>query len=58
MRYAYQQANSKSIKLTIDQSLADDLDRLAKDRFTSRLGLIRYALREWIFETDRKQRKT
>jgi len=58
MRYAYSQDNSKAIKLTIDQSLADDLDRVAKDRFTSRLGLIRYALREWIFETDRKQRKT
>jgi hypothetical protein len=44
----YPQDNSKALKLTIPQSLSDELDRIARERFTSRLGLIRYALREWI----------
>ena len=40
MTYAYPQENSKSLKLTLPQSLADELDRIAQERFTSRLGLI------------------
>jgi len=58
MRYAYAQDNSKAIKLTIPKSLSDDLDRFAKERFTSRLGLIRFALNEWISERDQKHQES
>ena len=54
MTYAYPQENSKSLKLTLPQSLADELDRIAQERFTSRLGLIRFALSEWISDADQK----
>jgi len=59
MRYAYPtQTNAKSIKLTIPQSLSDDLDRIASERLTSRLQTIRFALREWISERDQKHEKS